>query len=149
MDWCRVAIGPRRGEVSHLSTRGNMRSGSLYCDVRSSPRDTLNHLSPHPIQILAILEPDLRPSTFKFMGHIYLICQGLNNKISGTREVPWRQKIQGEVIFRMILYLKDIESWRLEFKNSFRDTLIFYFNTYTCYIYYVYKFCCKKFWVFS
>ena len=49
----------------------------------------------------------------------------------------------------MILYLKDIESWRLEFKNSFRDTLIFYFNTYTCYIYYVYKFCCKKFWVFS
>ena len=121
MDWCRlgVAIGPRRGEVSHLSARGNMRSGSLFCNIRSSPRDTLNHLSPHPIQILAILEPDLRPSTFKFMGHIYLICQGLNNKISGTREVPWRQKIQGEVIFRMILYLKDIESWTLEFKNSF------------------------------
>ena len=87
-----VAIGLRRGEVSNLSTRGNMRSGSLYCDVRSSPRDTLNHLSPHPIQILAILEPDLRPSTFKFMGHIYLICQGSNNKISGTREVPWRHK---------------------------------------------------------
>ena len=145
MDWCRlgVAIGPRRGEVSHLSTRGNMRSGSLYCDVRSSPRDTLNHLSPHPIQILAILEPDLRPSTFKFMGHIYLICQSSNNKISGDT------RIQREIIFRMILYLKDIESWRLEFKNSFRDTLIFYFNTYTCYIYYVYKFCCKKFWVFS
>ena len=94
MDWCRlgVAIGARRGEVSHLSTRGNMRSGSLYCDVRSSPKDTLNHLSPHPIQILAILEPDLRPSTFKFMGHIYLVCQGSNNKISGTREVPWQHK---------------------------------------------------------
>ena len=129
MDWCRlgVAIRPRRAEVSYLSTRGNMRSRSLFCDIRSSQRDTLNHFSPHPIKILAILESDLRPSTFKFMGHIYLICQGLNNKISGTREVPWRQKIQGEVIFRMILYLKDIESWRLEFKNSFRDALIFYF----------------------
>jgi len=74
-DWCRlgVAIGPRRGEVSYLSTRGNMRSRSLFCDIRSSQRDTLNHLSPHPIKILAILESDLRPSTFKFMGHIYLI----------------------------------------------------------------------------
>ena len=92
LGWIGAGWGLLLGEVSHLSTRGNMRSGSLYCDVRSSPRDTLNHLAPHPIQILAILEPDLRPSTFKFMGHIYLVCQGSNNKISGTREVPWRHK---------------------------------------------------------
>jgi hypothetical protein len=39
-DWA-VAAGPRGGEVDHLSPRGNMRLGSLFCDVRSSPRDTL------------------------------------------------------------------------------------------------------------
>jgi len=36
MDWCRlgVATGSRRGEVSHLSTRGNIRLGSPFCDAR-------------------------------------------------------------------------------------------------------------------
>jgi len=39
-DWA-VAGVPRGGEVCYLSTRGNMRLGSLFCDVRSSLRDTL------------------------------------------------------------------------------------------------------------
>ena len=81
-----------------------MRSGSLFCDIISSPRDTLNHLSPHHIQILAILEPDLRHSSFKFVDHVFLICQGSNNKISSIKELPWEYEIQEEVIFRMTLY---------------------------------------------
>jgi hypothetical protein len=37
-DWAVVA---GRGEVGHLSLRGNMRLGSLFCDVRLSPKDNL------------------------------------------------------------------------------------------------------------
>jgi len=37
-DWA-VAAAPRGEKVGNLSTR-NMRLGSLFCDVSSSPRDT-------------------------------------------------------------------------------------------------------------
>ena len=38
-----VAAGPIGGKVGHVSLRGNMRSESILCNVRSSPKDYSNY----------------------------------------------------------------------------------------------------------
>jgi len=34
------------------------------------------------------------------------ICEGLNNRISGIRELPWGYEKYREAIFRMTLYIR-------------------------------------------
>ena len=66
----------------------------------------------------------------------HISCQGSNNMTSDIKKLlwghenTWRSNIQDDPM--------DIESQRLEFKNSFRDAFIFYYLIYIYMLYIMY-----------